>query len=202
MNRRLVPWVLSLVLVTFFCLLLLFVVQKMYRQSANHPQIQIAEDAAAAFEQNQFTNETLKSSFESFVPSIGQVDLGSSLSPWIQVYDASHEVIESSVSIQEAQTTPRVSSELFEGLRKRDQIRLTWQPRKGIRQAIVITKFSGLRSGYIVVGRSLREVEDQIRILTVIISAAWFVMVSMIVCVAAWTFGAFTKFTKQNRLRT
>lgn len=198
MNRRLVPWVLSLVLVTFFCLLLLFVVQKMYRQAANHPQIQIAEDAAAAFEQNQFTNETLKSSFESFVPSIGQVDLGSSLSPWIQVYDASREVIESSVSIQEAQTTPRVSSELFEGLSKRDQIRLTWQPRKGIRQAIVITKFSGLRSGYIVVGRSLREVEDQIRILTVIISAAWFVMVFMIVCVAAWTFGYLTRFTKQK----
>jgi len=174
----------------------------MYRQSANHPQIQIAEDASVAFEQNQFTNETLKSSFESFVPSIGQVDLGTSLSPWIQIYDASHEVIESSVSIQEAQTTPRVSSELFEGLAKHDQIRLTWQPRKGIRQAIVITKFSGLRSGYIVVGRSLREVEDQMKILTVIISAAWFVMMSMIVCTAAWTFGCFTKFTKVNKLRT
>lgn len=201
MNRRLVPWVLSLVLATFFCLLLLFVVQRMYRQGANHPQIQIAEDAAAAFEQNQFTNETLKSSFESFVPSIGQVDLGTSLSPWIQVYDASHEVIESSVSIQEAQTTPRVSSELFEGLAKRDQIRLTWQPRKGIRQAIVITKFSGLRNGYIVVGRSLREVEDQIKILTVIISTAWLVMVFMIVCTAAWTFGSFTKFTIQQNPR-
>lgn len=202
MNRRLVPWVLSLVLVTFFCLLLLFVVQRMYRQGANHPQIQIAEDASAAFEQNQFTNETLKSSFESFVPSVSQVDVGLSLSPWIQIYDDAGNLLESSAIIQEAQSTPYISKQIFEKTKKRGEDRVTWQPKKGIRQAIVITEFSGLRSGYIVVGRSLREVEDQMRILTVIISAAWFVMVSMIVCTAAWTFGAFTKFTKQNKLRT
>jgi hypothetical protein len=202
MNRRFVPWILSVVLVTLFCLLLLFVLRSVVRQGANDPQVQIAEDVARVFSGNQFTDETLRSSFETFVPSKMQVDIGLSLSPWIQVYDASGEVIASSATIQEAQTTPRVSTELFEGLQKRDQIRLTWKPQKGIRQAIVITKFSGLRSGYVVVGRSLREAEDQIRIVTEIISATWFVMVFLIACVAVWTFGYFTTFTKQKQVHT
>ena len=208
MNRRFVPWLLAMILTTLFCLLIDLVVRQSYRQSANDPQIQIAEDVAAAFSNNQFTNETLKSSFETFVPSKMQVDIGSSLSPWIQVYNESGDPLESSARIDEAQSTPHVPKSIFvtQGFslgskQSSNEKRLTWQSQKGIRQAIVVTKFEGLRSGYIVVGRSLREVEDRILDLHKMITIGWLMMMLMVGSAAAWNFGYFTQFTKLKNPR-
>jgi hypothetical protein len=37
--------------------------------------------------------------------------------------------------------------------------RITWQPQSGVRSAIVVTQFKGPNPGFILAGRSLREVE-------------------------------------------
>lgn len=201
MNRRFAPWVLSIAIVTCLCLLIAVTVQQSYRQSANDPQIQLVEDMSAAFSNNQFTDETIKSSFESFVPSKIQVDIGSSLSPWIQVYDESGDVLHSSVSISDAQSTPHVPRGIFEWVTKHGEDRVTWQPQKGIRQAIVVTKFSGLRNGYIVAGRSLKEIEKREGGLYKVITIGWLIMMILIGTAAAWNFGYFTRFTKQKNSR-
>lgn len=200
MSRRLAPWLLSIILVTFLCGLIGVVAQQSYRQNANDPQIQIAEDMASAFENNQFTDEIIKSSFESFMPTKMSVNMETSLSPWIQIYDESGEVIESSVITSDAQSIPRVSKGIFDAVKKGGEDRLMWQPKKGIRQAIVVTKFSGLKNGYIVAGRSLTEVEKREGGLYKMTAIAWVLMMILIGCGAAWNFGYFTKFTKQTKI--
>ncbi|MCX6715205.1 MAG: hypothetical protein NTX72_05340 [Candidatus Uhrbacteria bacterium] len=201
MNRRFVPWVLSIAIVSCLCLIIAVTVQQSYRQSANDPQIQLAEDMSAAFSNNQFTDETIKSSFESFVPGKMQVDIGSSLLPWIQVYDESGEVLYSSVSISDVQSTPRVPRGILEWVTKHGEDRVTWQPQKDLRQAIVVTKFNGLRNGYIVAGRSLKEIEKREGELDKVIAIGWMVMMILIGSAAAWNFGYFTQFTKQKNPR-
>ncbi len=200
MSRRLIPWILSAVITTLICGLIGATVQQTYRQDANDPQIQIAKEMSAAFLNNQFTEETLKSSFETFIPSKIQVNIETSLSPWIQIYDASGENLYSSMMTSDAQSTPRVSKGVFERVDKQGENRITWQPKKGIRQAIVVTKFSGLRNGYIVVGRSLAEVENRIGSMWMFIGIGWFVMMMLIGCATLWNFGYFTKFTEGQKI--
>lgn len=201
MSRRLVPWFLSIILITLLCGLIGIVVHQSYRQNANDPQIQIAEDIASAFQNNQFTDEIVKSSFESFMPTKMQVNIGESLSPWIQIYNELGEVMESSAMTTDAQSVPHISKGIFDAVKKSGEDHVTWQPKKGIRQAIVVTKFSGLRSGYIVAGRSLKEIEKREWALSKIVMTAWMMMVCVIGISAAWTFGYFTQFTKQKNPR-
>ena len=154
-----IPWILALVIITLLCLLVGVAVQQSYRMSANDPQIQIAEDMATAFANNQFTEETLKSSVEAYTPTTLPVNIGTSLAPWIQVYTQSGEPLFSSALISDAQSVPHVPKGIFERMNKQNEVRVTWQPKRGIRQAIVVTKFTGVQNGFIVVGRSLKEVE-------------------------------------------
>jgi hypothetical protein len=200
MSRRLIPWILSAVITTLVCGLIGVVVQQLHRQGANDPQIQIAKEMSDAFLNNQFTEETLKSSFETFVPSKIQVHLETSLSPWIQIYDASGENMHSSAVTSDAQSVPHVSKGVFASVDKHGERRITWQPKKGIRQAIVVTKFSGLRNGYIIVGRSLAEAENRIGSMWMFIGIEWFVMMVLIGCATLWNFGYFTKFTEGQKI--
>lgn len=200
MSRRFIPWILSAVIVTCLCGLIGVVVQQSFRQEANDPQIQIAKEMSAAFLNNQFTEETLKSSFETFIPSKIQVNVETSLSPWIQIYDASRENLYSSAMTSDAQSTPRVPKGVFERVDKQGEVRMTWQPKKGIRQAIVVTKFSGLRNGYIVAGRSLSEVESRIGSMFLLIGVGWFVVMLLIGGTMMWNFGYLTGFVKQQKI--
>lgn len=199
MNRRFAPWLLSAVLLTLVCDLSAILVHQTFRQGANDPQIQIAEDMASAFANNQFTDEIIKSSFQEFMPTKTQVNIATSLSPWIQIYTEGGEVMESSAVVTEAQTTPKIPKGIFETVQKKGEDRITWQPKKGIRQAIVVTKFSGLKNGYIVAGRSLFEVEKRLVNMNWIIAIAWAVMMMVIGCAAAWNFGYFSGFKRQQK---
>ncbi len=194
--RRYLPWFLSVVVVTVLCLLVEVTVQQTDRMTANDPQIQLAEDIASAFQNNQFTDETIRSSFDSFTPTNRQIDLVTSLSPWIQMYDESDTLVESSVKVSDAAVTLKIPKGIFASVDKSGEDRVTWQPGKNIRQAIVVTKFSGAKSGYIVAGRSLRETEIREESLFKLFTAAWLISMFLIGTSAAWIFGYFTKFQK------
>ena len=194
--RRYLPWLLSIVVVTILCLFVEVTVQQNYRMSANDPQIQLAEDMASAFQNNQFTTETIRSSFDSFVPTNREIDLVTSLSPWIQMYDESGTMVVSSAKVSNASVTLKIPKGIFATVDKSGEDRVTWQSGKNIRQAIVVTKFSGVKSGYVVAGRSLKETEIREGYLFKLFTVAWLVLMSLIGTSAAWTFGYFTKFKK------
>ena len=138
------------------------VIQQNYRMGANDPQIQMAQDAASAISAGQNL---------SMVVPAGQVEISRSLAPYLIVYDDSGNVLASSALLDGQ--SPRLPAGVFDYVRQHGEDRITWQPREGVRQATVITRYAGNTSGFVLAGRSLREVEVRIDQSELMVGIAW-----------------------------
>lgn len=148
-------------------------VQQNYRQQANDPQVQLAEDGAARLNGGGVPAE--------LVPrGVPPTDIATSLAPWTVVYDSAGKPLESSAVLDNA--PPQLPLSAFDATtwKKRyaeygigmsipsGETRFSWQPRPDVRQAVVLVQ---AKNGYFVaVGRNLREVENRERTL----SEGWF----------------------------
>jgi TRAP-type uncharacterized transport system fused permease subunit len=141
-------WLVIAITITGLVGLCYTVVQQDIRLSANDPQIQMAEDAAARLADGQ--------PLQSVVPA-QKVDIATSLVPYMIVFDATGKTLASSALLDGQ--TPTIPPGITDYVRQNGEDRLTWQPEPGVRSAIVVTQFQGPTSGFVVVGRSLREVE-------------------------------------------
>ena len=158
-------WLLVAIIVTGLIGLLYAAVQQNLRQSANDPQIQMAEDTAAKLAEGQ--------SVQNVVPS-EKVDIAKSLAPYLIIFDANGNPIASSAQLDGQ--TPTLPSGVFDSVRQNGEDRITWQPQAGVRSAVVVTQFKGSTSGFVLAGRSLREVEKREDGLMQILVAGWVVM--------------------------
>jgi len=136
-------------------------VQQDLRQGANDPQIQMAEDAAARLNAGAAPNQV--------VPS-DQIELEGSLQLYVMVFDAESRLMASSAQLN-GQAPPFPPS-VFDSARSRGQDRITWQPAPGVRSAVVVQPW---RAGFVVVGRSLRLVEERIDQIFLLTGFAWLV---------------------------
>ncbi len=161
--------------------------QQTGRQMANDPQIQVAEDAA--------TFLAKENTPAAVVPRTVPVDIARSLSPWIAVYDSNGMPLESSAVLDGAPPRPPVS--LFDEKTWIDpktyhtvagaETRVTWQPREGLRQAIVLVHAGN--GQFVVSGRSLRDTEDRVAIFGGNALIAWLVtMVSSLFLAGVYIF--------------
>jgi hypothetical protein len=141
-------WLLLVVIATGLSGLLFTTVQQDIRQSADDPQIQLAEDAAAKLANGQ--------SAQNVVPS-EQVDIAQSLTPFLIVFDSTGKPLASSARLNGQ--IPIIPPGVFDYVRQNGEDRITWQPQPGVRNAIVVTQFQGPNPGFVLAGRSLREVE-------------------------------------------
>ena len=132
------------------CGLVYLTVQQSLRQGLNDPQIQMAEDTAAALGQGQAAMNLLPST---------QVDVTSSLAPFLIVYDDAGKVLVSS-GVLHGQT-PSVPTGVLEYTRTNGEDRVTWQPEAGVRIAAVVVHYDGTQSGFVLAGRNMREVEKR-----------------------------------------
>lgn len=159
-------------------------VQQDIRQSANEPQVGLAEAAAAELSAGKAPSAVLLDR---------SADMRSSLAPFVIVYDARGDVLASSVSLDGQ--TPDLPPTVFDALRRSSsdrslpgyvlgtartavgllhgekpcctpgavrhagEVRFTWEPAQGVRAATVLASYGGASSGYVLAGRSLREVE-------------------------------------------
>jgi hypothetical protein len=129
------------------CGLVYLTVQQSLRMGANDPQIQLAEDAASSLNAG--------ASVESVVPST-KVEIADSLAPFMIVFDDSGNVQASSATLHGA--VPVYPSGVLDYTRQKGQDRVTWQPEVGVRMATVVV---GYKNGFVMAGRSLREVENR-----------------------------------------
>lgn len=134
-------------------------VQQNYRQSANDPQVQISESTAAILSRGEDINPMLPTH---------KADLNSSLATFIIVYDDSQNPAISTAQLDGK--TPELPKGVLDNALENGQNRVTWQPKEGVRIASVITKYNG---GYVLAGRSLREIESRIDLMTKKIIIAW-----------------------------
>ncbi len=140
-------WILIAMIITGLCGLIYVTVQQDLRLSADDPQIQLAEDAAAKLAAGQ--------QIQNVVPT-DQVDIATSLAPYIIIFDANGKPIASSAQLDGQ--TPTIPAGIFDFVRQKGEDRISWQPRPRVRTAIVVTQFKRPNSGFVLAGRSLREV--------------------------------------------
>jgi hypothetical protein len=136
-------------LVSFIlCGLIHLAVQQDLRQSANDPQIQLAEDAAMSIEQGKAPS--------TFLPP-QTIDIAKSLTPFVVIYDDNGKPIATSGNLNGA--PPLLPDGVTDYVKAHGENRVTWQPQPNVRIAAVITRVDGKVPGYVLAGRSLREVE-------------------------------------------
>ncbi len=140
-------WLISAFSITVIALFVYVLVQHDLRQSANDPQVQMAEDAAS-----QLTEGKDPIEFD----SKSKVDISESLA-YLLIYDNQGQPLASTGELNGR--IPNFPPGVLSVAQKYGQNRITWQPESGVRSAIVVVPFGSPQKGFVVAGRSLREVE-------------------------------------------
>lgn len=179
MNKTFLFWIYSSFIVTIICGLVYTAVQQNFRQTANDPQIELSEDLANAMAAGEPPQDIGNPGF----------DLSQSLSPFVAIYDSSGKALAFTATLDGQ--APKLPAGVFDAARKNGQDRFTWQPKSGVRAAAVVTYYHNdaqKNSGFVLAGRSIKEVEKRERILTYQILAAWaFILIATFGMI--WWFG-------------
>lgn len=163
-KKAFIVWMPFAAVIVFVSLLGYGLVQQDLRQSANDPQIQAAEDVASELSQGAPP--------QGIVPPGQTVDIAKSLDTYVIIYDASGAPAASSASLDGA-PIPNLSSGVFTYVTQHGEDRFTWQPAPGVRSAVVVTPWTNTgagnpalgiptgtpTSGFVLAGRSVREIE-------------------------------------------
>jgi hypothetical protein len=101
------------------------------------------------------------------------VDIATSIAPWVVVFDKSGKPIAGSGRLDGMLAQPPAGVFIAADNGGPHGDRVTWQPRAGVREAIVVHAIKSGPGGYVVAGRSLHEAEAQIDTLGALTAAAW-----------------------------
>ena len=170
-NKYLNYFVVFVLAITFSALTVYVAVQQSLRQSANDPQVQIAED---------IVSELNAGADPSGLNSQNKTDMAGSLSPYLMIYDGDNKLMGSTGQLDGE--VPIVPTGVLDAAKKNGENRVTWQPKSGVRVALVVKSFSAATSGFVVVGRSLREIEIREANTLKIVAICW--LVSIIIAFA------------------
>lgn len=134
----------------------------MMRLSFNDPQVQLVRDAEAVMR----TRGQL-----AVVMPTPEVDIATSLSPFMISYNNERDVVDSSANLsRQPLLLPRgvftdldkgIAHPLWSGLAA-NEARFTWQPAPDVRLATVIVKVPGRHGGYLLAARNMVELERRI----------------------------------------
>lgn len=133
------------------------VVQQTYRQGADDPQVQYVQDIKEILESGQAGPQDIAGQ--------NKVDASKSLATFIIVFDKDKKAVASSAILDNAIPLPPNGSfddrknQFFNLFLRTSENRFTWSPKKDVRIAAVLTKY---KDGYVLAGRSLKEVENRV----------------------------------------
>jgi hypothetical protein len=143
-------WLPITIITTLLSGLIYGTVRQNIRQAANDPQIELAEDTSAAL------NAGIRP--QSIIPA-GKINIAESLAPYLIIYNESGYPLISSGQLDNQIPVPPAG--VFRDAKANGQNRITWQPKPGLRNAVVVVPFEGNPSGFVLAGRSLREIEKR-----------------------------------------
>lgn len=160
--------------VTLMCVMVYGITQQSHRLDAYNPQIQIAEDAAVDITRGIVPQAVLPKQ---------NVDVAVSLSPFMIVYDDKGQILAAS-AVLDGQV-PEIPKGVLDQAREKNVDRVTWEPKSGVRLATVVVRYVGDTPGFVLVGRSLREVEKTNATLFIEVVVGW--AVSMVATFFAYS---------------
>lgn len=163
MKIPLKPFVLLTILVSAFCGLSYLLTQQALRQSANDPQIQLAQDIVTQIETEKRVRTVL---------STPAIDMNKSLSVFYIIYDAKGATLTSTAQLDGKTPVPPLG--VFPYTQSHGQDRFTWMPKAGVREAAILLPYTlPTGSGFVLVGRSLLEIEKREDQLLKLTAGAW-----------------------------
>jgi len=154
---------------TILCGLIYVTVQQAHRSAADDPQLQIALDMKNAIEGNRFPNRWMTDD---------SIEISRSLSVFKTLYDRNGIPVQST-GLLDGQM-PKMPQGVFDFTNKHGEDVLTWQPRGGVRMAMVVEAVNSSQTGFVAVGRSLNEVGKRESNLTTMVLVAWLVCAGLI----------------------
>lgn len=160
-------WILGLGIITVIFGTIYAAIQQDLRITGNDPQIQMAEDMATGLANGQTPAEV--------VADGKQVNLNDSLATFVMIYDQNGQQTFSSALLDGK--APGLPGGVLDGAKSKGETRVTWQPEKGVREAIVVKYYHGEQSGYVIVGRSLKEIEKREDQTLAVTGAGWLVSI-------------------------
>lgn len=152
MSLKFRNWLPLALAITLICGLVYLAVQQDLRQGANDPQIQIAED----LREDLNKDKKLENLVKNIDPDSIGVDLNKSLAQFVIVFDEQNHPTFSDASLDGRIPTPPKG--VFDYVASGHQDMFTWEPKVGVRIAAVVLKY---KKGFVLAGRSLREVEKR-----------------------------------------
>jgi hypothetical protein len=143
--------------------------QQNLRLGNDDPQVALARRTAARLDTGAAP--------ASVVPD--QVDLATSLDPFVLVLDPDGRLLASSARLHG--DSPSYPAGVFGTVRRRGEARVSWQPEPGVRDATVAVPWEG---GYVVAGRSLELTEQHIDQLGLLVGAGWLATLALVAVAA------------------
>lgn len=146
--------------------------QQVYRMGADDPQTAMAASVAAQWLEGQEPDKLVSKT---------TVDPSTSLEPFVILFDAAQKPIASSARL--SGETPVPPKGVLEASKESGENKVTWQPQGDTRIAAVIVPVEAGARGFVLVGRSLRVVEERISGLATLAWMGW--LVTMVASFAA-----------------
>lgn len=163
---------------TVLALALYVIPQQVLRTGADDPQVEMATNLASRLD---FYGVTSGLQQGALVNGSSTVDMGRSLSPFLIVYDDQGRALGSNAQLDGQ--TPVPPKGVFDYVRTHGEERVTWQPVHGsraVRIAAVVERVNGPQPGFVLSGRSMREVEARIGHVQNLAGLTWLAMLGMI----------------------
>lgn len=137
-------------------------IQQTYRTGGNDPQIELADDAAAALRAG--------AGMERVMPAHA-VDLATGLGTFVIVYDSADHPLAGSGRLDGVLPAPPHG--VLAIARSGGWHSITWMPRRDVRVAAVLRRVDDGSGRVVLAARSLREVEERTSRLLVMTALAW-----------------------------
>jgi hypothetical protein len=152
----------SALIVTGIFVAMYATVQQVHRSTANDPQMQMARDISVRLGAYNIVQ---------LLPD-DTIDISNSLGTFVTFYNHNGEPIRSTGLLDGK--LPGIPKGVFEYARINREHDVTWQPKPGVRMAMIVESVpSSPEVGFVAVGRSLREVEIRESNLVSILLVIW-----------------------------
>jgi hypothetical protein len=157
---------------TVLILLVYASVQQSYRQGADDPQVQLAYELNNRLQRGQSIDRLMPDSIE----------LSESLGVFAAFYGPDLLPLRSSGLLHGQ--LPRIPSGVLDYVKTHGQERVSWQPEHQVRMALVVLRSQSPNVAFVVVGRSLMEIEQREANLRTMALLCWVLVMGMLIVIA------------------
>jgi len=159
----------AILIVTILSGLIYVSVQQSHRSGANDPQLQVARDISHHLKKNQTINGLMNGD---------TVEISQSLSIFKILFNSNGDPVQTTGLLDG--NLPQMPKGVFDFTKTNKEDVFTWQPRKGVRIAMVLESVQAPGIAFAAVGRSLKEVEKRTSNLTNMLLIGWLLCIAIL----------------------